>query len=71
MCFQNYKRLKLQQIQKVVEDIKVSDLHEDIQATESEVIHKILIELEKKNRDVETVHLVAHETFFTIIVCWV
>ena len=43
-----------------VEDIKVSDLHEDIRETASEVKHKILIELEKRFFDVDTGHLVAY-----------
>ena len=46
-----------------VEDINVSDLHEDIRETASEVKHKILIELEKRFFDVDTGHLVAYEVF--------
>ena len=46
--------------QRNVEGIKVSDFHEDIQKAGSEVKHKILIELEKKNGDVKRSHLVAY-----------
>ena len=46
-----------------VEDIKVSDSHEDILITTSEVKHKILIKLEKRFFDVDTGHSVTYGVF--------
>ena len=45
------------------EYIEVCDLPIDIQETASEVILKILLELEKRFQNIETGHLVAHQIF--------
>ena len=46
-----------------IEDIKVSEISFEIQETVSEVISKILVELEKRFENVETGHLLAHQIF--------
>ena len=46
-----------------IEDIKVCEIPFEIQETASEVISKILVELEKRFENVETGHLVAHQIF--------
>ena len=46
-----------------IEGIEVCDLPIDIQETASEVILKILLELEKRFQNIETGHLVAHQIF--------
>ena len=49
------------EIREYIKGIKVSDLHEDIPETVSEVKHNFLIDLEKI--DVDTGYLVAYEVF--------
>ena len=48
---------------KHIEDIEISETSFEIQETASEVISKILVELEKRFESVETEHLVAYQIF--------